>query len=913
MDDRKPKLTLRDVLARLESVEANGDQFAACCPAHEDTNPSLSIDENAEGRILLNCKAGCTFDAICAALDVEPYQLAPKDDPVPQKTKSRERRKLLRSVKSEEAKRSSSPQATRAAWKPTRRREAARYPYFEGDQCVAEIRRYEVEEGHEAYPDKTFRPFAYKPHEEEADARGFVWGLRGLDLPLYMQQEAQHAIEEGDVVFVVEGEKDVDNLAALGLSAVTCAGGAKKWKPRHTQALAKGRIVVVPDLDATGRDHAKTVAHEIAQIAEWVRVLDLSDVTDDAPKGYDISDWIEAQTGSTRAVVFRLLDLVDTLEDHEAPSDYRTAQEAEEEAQGDGMPSNPEIAASDVDRSLERFWYLDTKRDLIKINRLAFVRWLESEGFGKIYHGDSLEPILVRLQGKIMQRTAINPIKDHARRYCQQIEDDDVPGHHTGRDVEGALLRGVNIYFSTSVLEFLQTLEPTFARDTADSARFFYRNGFVKVTASTFEFHDYDDLEGVIWKDQILDRDFTDLRHESPESWDWARHLWFVSGQDEHRHNALCTSLGYLLHSYKDPAQTRAIVFMDERVSENEEGRTGKSVTTKGLGHMIPSTRIDARNWSFDSRFVWQGVDFRTDLVDFNDAPRTFDFQRLFAVLTDDMTVENKGETRIQLGFDESPKFVLTTNYTIEGQGASFEERIFQVEFHRHYKPGQKPLEIFGRRFFDGWDTQEWARFDNIMMACVRQYLKFGLYEYEHVNLPYKRLHTATTWQFAEWVLRQQPEREYSKGALFNSFREAFPGEFERLTQHRFTTWMKSFASIYKYDVEERWPGDRQIIAWYHRSDSIERKPQQSGALEQTRHQEGQRNPSGPAPAHEQGAFFRPEEVEKQEEPEWPAQSPPTSEGSREQADTPQAPEDQNGPAQETHSSPPPPEGRGDP
>src|SRR5947209_1384357 len=63
------------VLERLDRVKRNGDGWSARCPAHEDRNPSLSVSETADGRVLLRCFAGCGFAAIVAALGLEERDL----------------------------------------------------------------------------------------------------------------------------------------------------------------------------------------------------------------------------------------------------------------------------------------------------------------------------------------------------------------------------------------------------------------------------------------------------------------------------------------------------------------------------------------------------------------------------------------------------------------------------------------------------------------------------------------------------------------------------------------------------------------------------------------------------------------------------------------------------------------------
>jgi hypothetical protein len=64
-------MNLDSVLARLERVRHGGTGYIARCPAHEDRSPSLSIREGDGGRILLHCFAGCSFEAVCAALKME--------------------------------------------------------------------------------------------------------------------------------------------------------------------------------------------------------------------------------------------------------------------------------------------------------------------------------------------------------------------------------------------------------------------------------------------------------------------------------------------------------------------------------------------------------------------------------------------------------------------------------------------------------------------------------------------------------------------------------------------------------------------------------------------------------------------------------------------------------------------------
>ena len=70
-------MKVTDVLKRLENVKKGGSGWQATCPAHDDRVPSLSIDQGSDGKILIHCYAGCTFESIINCLDLEPKDLMP--------------------------------------------------------------------------------------------------------------------------------------------------------------------------------------------------------------------------------------------------------------------------------------------------------------------------------------------------------------------------------------------------------------------------------------------------------------------------------------------------------------------------------------------------------------------------------------------------------------------------------------------------------------------------------------------------------------------------------------------------------------------------------------------------------------------------------------------------------------------
>src|SRR5260370_41823594 len=72
-----PDAPVERVLARLKGVRTSLHGWVACCPAHRDREPSLSIGLGEEGQILLNCFAGCPLDKIVEAMGITVAELFP--------------------------------------------------------------------------------------------------------------------------------------------------------------------------------------------------------------------------------------------------------------------------------------------------------------------------------------------------------------------------------------------------------------------------------------------------------------------------------------------------------------------------------------------------------------------------------------------------------------------------------------------------------------------------------------------------------------------------------------------------------------------------------------------------------------------------------------------------------------------
>jgi hypothetical protein len=113
---------------------------------------------------------------------------------------------------------------------------------------------------------------------------------------------------------IVEGEKDADNLAALGLTATTCAMGARKWRPEYNDALKGKHVVLIPDNDNEGKEHMALVGASLNGTTASLKLLKLPGL----PSKGDVSDWIETFSDKEEAAE-RLALMIESAKPYDPP------------------------------------------------------------------------------------------------------------------------------------------------------------------------------------------------------------------------------------------------------------------------------------------------------------------------------------------------------------------------------------------------------------------------------------------------------------------------------------------------------------------------------------------------------------------------------------------------------------------
>jgi 5S rRNA maturation endonuclease (ribonuclease M5) len=121
----------------------------------------------------------------------------------------------------------------------------------------------------------------------------YIWSLKDYQTVLY-NLPGIASIDDGKPVVIVEGEKDADSLNALGYVATTAPMGAGKWQDSYTDALRGLNVIIVPDNDTQGLQHAVDVSERLEGVASSVRVASLKSYWDKCPEKGDISDYIQA-------------------------------------------------------------------------------------------------------------------------------------------------------------------------------------------------------------------------------------------------------------------------------------------------------------------------------------------------------------------------------------------------------------------------------------------------------------------------------------------------------------------------------------------------------------------------------------------------------------------------------------------
>lgn len=285
---------LSSVLTRLKNVTEARNGFKACCPAHDDHNPSLSIWERDDGSIGLKCYAGCGSEEVLSAMNLTPSDLQPERP----KWSARIDGDRRHNLKTPTVSRVLSPDGEKPSLKHPgfttlddavkRISQSARlgnpshepwmYHDADGGELGAVVRWPRPEGG------KEIRPF----HRDES---GWHAAAMPAPRPLYNLP----SLSARSMVLVTEGEKAADALQTLfqdrpDVVCTTSAGGCQAAHLTDWSPLAGKDVFIFPDNDKPGQHYAEVICDECAKLAPRpiVRVVTLPGL----PEKGDAADFI---------------------------------------------------------------------------------------------------------------------------------------------------------------------------------------------------------------------------------------------------------------------------------------------------------------------------------------------------------------------------------------------------------------------------------------------------------------------------------------------------------------------------------------------------------------------------------------------------------------------------------------------
>jgi len=336
------------------------------------------------------------------------------------------------------------------------------------------------------------------------------------------------------------------------------------------------------------------------------------------------------------------------------------------------------------------------------------------------------------------------------------------------------------------------------------------------ITKDGHELEEYQDLDMLIWKHQVVDRNWRKEKGGDFERFIKNTSSYLEGGQyqlNQPEYEKKLNTIGYLLHTYKDPAESKCVILTDAILDDYNTGQVngqrGKSsIFCEALNRMRNLLSYDGKLISVGGdKFAFQNIKPDYQLILFDDVSKGFKFENLFHMITGNMTVEGKNRTKFSIPFSKAPKLVITTNYPFKGDGESYLGRQHIVEFSDFYSTKNKPIDVHGKRFFDDWNDTEWACFDTFMAGCLQKYLNTGkLNSSRSRNYELKKLDNPEFILFAKTLSLNVP---LDRKKLLLSFQNEYS---EKITRNQFYDLLRQYSYAMDYECIENKIKQRQCI-----------------------------------------------------------------------------------------------------
>jgi len=461
------------------------------------------------------------------------------------------------------------------------------------------------------------------------------------------------------------------------------------------------------------------------------------------------------------------------------------------------------------------FWYEDSKSEL-KINQLDLYGFLRNSGFMEININklNHLELLLVQCNNNIIKEVDIDYIKRFIKDAINKQLPELISDNYSKKDLELILLKGADVYINSKKLFELDIKQINFVKDTKEVSYDFFRNGFTITSKQGTELKPYTELKNYIWESQIKQFDISIIENtELINSFVFNKFLQNVCTSkagaelnfDSQRYESLNCCIGYLLHTYKNTANRKAIVLSEASILENPNGQTGKGLIMRGLSKIRKVSTIDGKNFKSDSSFKFQNLTLDTQIVFIDDVQKNFDFEYMFSDITEGLTFEKKNQNSFHFDITDTPNIAISTNYGLQGVGGSHEARKFELELTTYYSKNFTPYNEFGAYFFEDWSNEQWNIFYNLMLSKIQIYFNnnCNIPNYKSATINNKKLLSATCNEFFEFSNNIKIDTEYNYTELFNSYRD-LAGLDDKFNKKQFSNYLKTFAELNGLTLKKR-------------------------------------------------------------------------------------------------------------
>jgi 5S rRNA maturation endonuclease (ribonuclease M5) len=263
------------VLPKFDHIRPSGDGYMVRCPVHEDREASLSVGEGRNQPVVLKCQAGCDTNDILAALNLSWPELNKPREQVDDRY--------------QQGRRNGQPYSS-----------GSKYDYVdEHGALLFQVMRS---------PDKKFR----QRRPDPAKAGDWIWSLGETRRVLYRLPEVIEAVKNGQIVYIAEGEKDVDNIRTQGFAATCNSGGAGSWRAEYTEFLREAVVIICADKDKPGQAHARQIRDALLEVGATVEIHESTvgkDVSDHLAAGYGLDEMETTWTNDVRPKITLAPDL----------------------------------------------------------------------------------------------------------------------------------------------------------------------------------------------------------------------------------------------------------------------------------------------------------------------------------------------------------------------------------------------------------------------------------------------------------------------------------------------------------------------------------------------------------------------------------------------------------------------------